>query len=115
MVAEKNRDVLFIRHAQSEVAPDSTPQPSKYRKNCKNGGQIFPQVFTKAAIAAKSGNKGPKKAPRCLPQHLCVTPPAHKAFNRLVLGQAQLIVELRRVAIAVLGPLPKLPHIGAGK
>ena len=42
--------------------------------------------------------------------------PAHEALDGLILGQAQLVVELSGGAVAVLGPLPELARVvGAGE
>src|SRR5690606_7708885 len=43
------------------------------------------------------------------------TGPPDERLDRLVLGQAELIVQLRRGAVALLGPLPELTLVGAGE
>ena len=49
------------------------------------------------------------------PQRFVVAAPDDRPFNGLVLGQAKFVVKLRGVAVPVLGPLPELADVGAGK
>jgi len=50
-----------------------------------------------------------------LPQFLAVAAPADETFDRLVLGQPQLVEKLGRITVPVLGPLPELAHVWSRK